>query len=118
VFPRVLALILVIPLMTLLADLCGILGGLTVAVFGLDLTFDAYVAETQRSVGLHDVFGGFAKSVFFAMTVAFVSCEKGLSTRGGARGVGRATTSAVVSILFYLVALDAVFAVLYEWLGI
>ncbi|MCA8923550.1 MAG: MlaE family lipid ABC transporter permease subunit [Planctomycetes bacterium] len=118
VVPRVLALVLVLPLMTLIADLTGVLGGLLTGVGILDLTPRAYLIETRLALEPWDVFSGVFKSLFFAMAIALIACERGLSTKGGADGVGRATTSAVVTTLFTLVALDAVFTVIFHLYGI
>jgi phospholipid/cholesterol/gamma-HCH transport system permease protein len=117
VFPRVLALTLVAPLLTILADVIGIAGGLLVAMFSLDLTFQAYLAESTKALDLWDVFSGILKSAVFGLNVALVACQRGLATRGGAEGVGRSTTSAVVTSLFAIVVLDAVFTVVFHAIG-
>jgi phospholipid/cholesterol/gamma-HCH transport system permease protein len=112
VFPRVLALVIVLPLLTILADVVGLAGGLLVALLQLDLTTSAYLIETTKAVQLWDVGSGLVKSVVFGVAVALIACQRGLATRGGADGVGRATTSAVVTSLFAIVLVDAVFTVL------
>ena len=117
VFPRVIALLLVLPLLTILADVAGIAGGLLVALLRLDLTFAAYFLETRNAVHAWDVFSGILKTVFFGASIALIACERGLGTRGGAEGVGRATTSAVVTSLFAIVVLDAIFTVVFNAFG-
>ena len=117
VFPRVLALTLVAPLLTILADAVGILGGLLVAMFSLDLTFNAYLAQTEKALDLFDVFSGILKSAVFGLNVALIACQRGLATHGGAEGVGRSTTSAVVTSLFAIVAVDAIFTVIFHAFG-
>ena len=117
VFPRVIALVLVLPLLTLIADVVGIMGGLLVAMLGLDLTLAGYLHETQKALGLFDVFSGTLKAAVFGLNVALIACQRGLATRGGAEGVGRSTTSAVVASLFAIVAADAVFTVLFHAFG-
>jgi phospholipid/cholesterol/gamma-HCH transport system permease protein len=117
VFPRVLALALVLPLLTILADLIGVAGGVLVAMLSLDLTANAYLIETQKAVGLWDVLSGCIKTVAFGVNVALIACQRGLSTRGGAEGVGRATTSAVVTSLFAIVVVDAMFTVVFNVFG-
>ena len=92
----------------------GIFGGLFVAVTGLDLTAAAYLVETELTIDVADVFGGMLKAVFFGAAVALISCQRGLATTGGAEGVGRSTTSAVVMTLFALILIDAGFTVLYH----
>lgn len=112
VFPRVLALVIVLPLLTILADVVGLAGGLLVALLQLDLTTSAYLVETAKAVQLWDVGSGLVKALVFGVAIALIACQRGLATRGGADGVGRATTSAVVTSLFAIVLVDAVFTVL------
>ena len=114
VIPKALGLMLVAPLITILADMMGGLGGLIVGMTRLDLSFSAYLAETQRAVHLQDVLSGLIKSVAFALAIALISCQQGLAATGGAEGVGRRTTSAVVTTLFSLIVIDAVFTVFFE----
>lgn len=114
VLPRVLALMLVMPLLTLVADLVGIFGGLTVGMTMLDLTPTGFFTELQKAVSVSDVLSGLTKSTFFGLSIALISCQQGLATSGGAEGVGRRTTSAVVTTLFVLVVLDAIFTVFFQ----
>jgi phospholipid/cholesterol/gamma-HCH transport system permease protein len=118
VFPRMIATSAVVPLLTIASMLVGVLGGLIIAVQNLGLTTTAYFNQLQGAVGLVDVAGGLLKSVVFAITITLISCQRGLSTRGGAAGVGNSTTSAVVVILFFLVVLDAIFTVGFNLFGI
>jgi phospholipid/cholesterol/gamma-HCH transport system permease protein len=117
VFPRVIALTVVSPLLTILADVIGIAGGLLVAMFTLDLTFHAYLAETEKALDLFDVFSGLLKSGVFGLAIALIACQRGLATHGGAEGVGRSTTSAVVTSLFAIVVADAIFTVIFHAFG-
>jgi phospholipid/cholesterol/gamma-HCH transport system permease protein len=114
VMPKALGLMLVAPLLTLVADLAGGLGGLLVGMTRLDLNAHAYLSELQRSVHLSDVTSGLIKSVAFALAIALISCQQGLAATGGAEGVGRRTTGAVVVTLFSLILIDAVFTVFFE----
>ncbi len=114
VFPRVLALLIVLPLLTVIADFVGLLGGLAVAVVQLDITVAAFLARLEVAVLFGDVASGVIKSAAYAVTIALIACERGLTTRGGAAGVGASTTSAVVLTLFSLIALDAVFTALFR----
>ena len=118
VFPRMIATSAVVPLLTIASMLVGVLGGLIIAVQNLGLTTTAYFNQLQGAVGLVDVAGGLVKSVVFAITITLISCQRGLSTRGGAAGVGNSTTSAVVVILFFLVVLDAIFTMGFNLFGI
>jgi len=118
VYPRVIALVLVVPLLTLIGDLCGILGGLFVSMLRLDITLVAYWQRTTQILDLWDVGSGVLKSVVFGWAIALVACQRGLATRGGAAGVGLSTTSAVVASLFSLVIIDALFTVVFNLYGI
>jgi phospholipid/cholesterol/gamma-HCH transport system permease protein len=114
VIPRAIGLMAVAPLLTIIADLCGATGGLLVGIYRLDLTFAAFLTESQRAVKLGDITQGLAKSVAFALAIALISCQQGLATTGGAEGVGRRTTAAVVTTLFTLIVIDVVFTILFE----
>lgn len=114
VFPRILALLLVMPILTLLGDLVGLSGGLVVGITSLDLTLLGYLNETQRALHVWDVFQGVVKCAFFAVAIGIVACQQGLSTSGGAEGVGRRTTASVVISLFALILVDAGFTVLFH----
>jgi phospholipid/cholesterol/gamma-HCH transport system permease protein len=113
VFPRLLALLLVVPVLTLFADLVGIGGGLLVGVMHLDLTITAYINQTARAVGVWDVFQGVIKSGVFGLAIGLISCHQGLATSGGAEGVGRRTTTAVVTSLLAIIVIDAGFTLLF-----
>ncbi len=118
VIPRILGLMLVAPLLTLVADATGIAGGLVVGNMVLDITPQAYWVETLSAVKPWDIWSGALKSVVFAGAIGLIACQQGLATSGGAEGVGRRTTSAVVTILFMLILLDAVFTMLFGALGL
>jgi phospholipid/cholesterol/gamma-HCH transport system permease protein len=118
VLPRALALILVVPLLTLVADVAGVLGGLVVGVLNLDLTALAYLNQSARVVSLWDISSGLIKSVLFAVAIALIACQQGLATSGGAEGVGRRTTSTVVVTLFTLILIDATVTVLFRAAGL
>jgi phospholipid/cholesterol/gamma-HCH transport system permease protein len=117
VFPRVLTLLVVLPLLTVLGDLVGSLGGLAIAVTYLDQPIVVYLQALEGAVSLGDVGTGLLKSLAFAVAIGLIACQRGLSTRGGAAGVGRSTTSAVVVVLFFLVVLDAIFTWVFTQLG-
>lgn len=118
VFPRILALFLVLPILTLLGDFFGLLGGLLVGIVSLDLTATAYLNETRSAVAVWDVFQGLIKCGVFALAIGVISCQQGLATSGGAEGVGRRTTASVVSALFALILIDAAFTVVFHALNI
>jgi phospholipid/cholesterol/gamma-HCH transport system permease protein len=113
VLPRTIALMLVVPVLTLVADLVAISGGLVVGILSLDLTVSAYLGETQKALAVWDVFSGVLKSIVYALAIALISCQQGFAASGGAEGVGRRTTSSVVSILCCLILIDAGFTALF-----
>ncbi|MCB0338295.1 MAG: ABC transporter permease [Bdellovibrionales bacterium] len=96
VSPRIAAAVFVLPLLVVLADLIGILGGGVIAVLELDLTRHTYYRSIVNFVTLRDVFDGLIKSAFFGFLFVSIACFIGLRCRGGTEGVGRATTEAVV----------------------
>ncbi len=118
VVPRILALFLVLPLLTVLSDLVGCIGGLVVAVTSLDLAPEVYLRGLRAAIDLSDVAVGVIKSFAFALAIALISCQRGLAARGGATAVGEATTSSIVSILLSLILLDVGFTSLFAALEI
>lgn len=114
VLPRVVALMLVVPALTLLGDLMGILGGLTVGLLSLDLTVAGYVHESQKAIAVWDVYSGLLKSVAYALAISLISCQQGFAAEGGAEGVGKRTTQSVVASLFALILIDALFTVFFH----
>jgi phospholipid/cholesterol/gamma-HCH transport system permease protein len=109
--PRILAAVIVVPLLTLFADLFAIAGGLVVGVFMLDLTVNSYISQTLKALTLFEVCWGMMKSVVFALLIAWIGCLRGFQTRGGADAVGNSATSAVVSSIFLIILFDSIFAV-------
>ncbi len=114
VVPRIVALVLVVPLLTLIADFVGITGGLLVGILDLDLTPQGYVIETLKAVKGWDVLTGLFKSIVFSIAIALIACQQGFAASGGAEGVGKRTTSTVVTSLFALVMIDALFTVIFR----
>lgn len=114
VVPKVFALAITGPLLTILANASGILGGIVVGVLALDLTAMSFVEEAYQILTLKDVFSGLIKSFAFSVLVALIGCFRGLQANRGADSVGRQTTSAVVSGLFLIIVADAVFTVLFH----
>lgn len=113
--PKVLAAVLMVPLLTLFSDLFAMAGGLIVGIFMLDLSGGAYVTQTINTLTLFDVFWGMSKSVIFAFLIAWIGCLKGFQVRGGAAAVGEAATSAVVSSIFMIIVADSLFAVILRY---
>lgn len=118
VLPRLLGLILMMPLLCLYADLIGILGGALVTISAFDVSLIQYLNETQKSVHLHDFGIGLFKSVVFAVLIATAGCMRGMQCGRSASAVGKATTSAVVDSIVYIVVADSVITLLCNQLGI
>ena len=97
VVPKVLATLIMLPLLTILADFIGIIGGLIISVKELGQTVPYYVQHVITALTFDDVFSGVGKTFFFALFIAIVGCYNGLNATGGADGVGRATTGTVVT---------------------
>jgi len=110
--PRIIALVIVVPLLTLFANTFAIAGGTVVGIFMLDLTLSSYIKQTINTLTLFEVGWGLFKSSIFAVLIAGIACLKGFQTRGGAASVGNATTSAVVSSIFLIILFDSFFAII------
>jgi phospholipid/cholesterol/gamma-HCH transport system permease protein len=115
VTPKVLALVLMLPCLTLFSDLVGIIGGLFVAVGVLDLPAQVYARQLRIAVTNWDVFSGLVKALAFALLIAGVGCLRGFQAETGAESVGRITTSAIVAGIFLIIVTDAVFTVLFHY---
>lgn len=113
VTPRLLALLTMLPLLTVYANFVGILGGFSVAIWKLGVSPNMYIKATFDALTFKDVFSGLFKSVIFAAVICSVSCFQGLHAEGGAEGVGRATTLAVVSSFILIIATDCLFTALF-----
>ncbi|MDP9024591.1 MAG: ABC transporter permease, partial [Candidatus Eremiobacteraeota bacterium] len=96
VVPRILAMLVMLPLLTIFADVVSVMGGMWVAQTYAHISSDTFIASARQSVGFEDMLKGLVKSVVFALIISLVGAYQGLSTRGGAAGVGKATTGAVV----------------------
>lgn len=96
VLPRFLAMIVMLPLLTIFADVISVAGGMWIAQTYAHISPDTFLSSARQAVGFEDVVKGLIKSVVFAAIIALVGAYQGLSTRGGAAGVGAATTGAVV----------------------
>src|SRR5262245_6145551 len=117
VLPRMLALIGMMPLLTLYADLVGILGGAVVGVGMLGLSPTAYFEQTRAAVSVSDFLIGIAKGSVFGVVVALAGCLRGMQSGRSAAAVGLAATSAVVTSIVCLIVLDGIFAVVLNVLG-
>jgi phospholipid/cholesterol/gamma-HCH transport system permease protein len=118
VVPRVLALILTLPLLTFFSDIMGLVGGAVISQWLLEVSPLQYIERVHSAVDGRDLFVGIVKAPVFAFFIAVVGCMHGLRVRGSAESVGRETTSAVVKSIFLVIVLDALFSILFERLGL
>ena len=116
--PRLLAAAVMMPILALYANVLGILGGMFVSATMLDIPATAYWIETQNRVGFSDVTSGLIKSLFFGVAVGLAGCLRGMKCDRSAAGVGAATSSAVVTGITLIVLSDALFAMIFNVLGI
>lgn len=118
VMPKVIALVIMLPLLTMLTNVVGMFGGLVVGVLQLDLSASHYIQETRIALVLSDIVTGIFKSCAFALLVAGIGCFRGLQVTSDAESVGAMTTSAVVSGIFLVILSDALFTVTFFALGV
>jgi len=118
VLPRMLALMLMMPLLCIFADLLGILGGMLVSVTMFDITAIQYLEQTRSAINLTDISVGIAKSMVFGVLVAVAGCMKGIQCGRSASAVGQATTSAVVMSIVAIVVADAIITLINNVLGV
>lgn len=114
VTPKVVALLFMLPCLTLFADLLGILGGLFVAMFSLEIPAVVYFRQMKAYMSIWDIAQGLVKAVVFAILIAAIGCMRGFQARQGAESVGQVTTAAIVAGIFAIVCADAVFTVLFN----
>ena len=118
VLPRMLALVLMMPLLCLYADLVGIIGGYIVGVGAFDITSTQYVEQTINSLNLRHIIVGVVKSGVFGVLIAVAGCLRGMQCGRSATEVGNAATSAVVTAIVWIIVTDGLFAVVTNVLGV
>jgi phospholipid/cholesterol/gamma-HCH transport system permease protein len=116
VVPRFLALVIMVPLLTVFADMVGIVGGYIIGVGKLGISHAMYMKNTWTPLKYKDVYTGLVKSLCFAMIVCIVSCYEGMKADGGAEGVGRATTASVVISFILIIASDCLLTALFYFM--
>lgn len=117
VVPRVLALLISLPLLTFLAMICGIVGGGVVCALSLDISPAMFLSLLEDDIGVQHFLVGMAKAPFFAFLIATIGCLEGFKVTGSAESVGAHTTSAVVQSIFVVIVLDAVAALFFMEMG-
>ncbi|HEX6767980.1 MAG TPA: ABC transporter permease [Candidatus Binatia bacterium] len=118
VLPRVIALVLMMPLLCFYSDFVGVLGGAAIGVGMLGLSWTTYFRETMNAISLSDVFGGVFKSTVYGVLIALAGCLRGIQCGSSSSAVGDATTSAVVTGIVAIVVACGIFAVVFYVLGI
>lgn len=118
VLPRLLGLLVALPLLTLVADAAGILGGMIMAKTQLEVSFTDFYQRLPQALSATSFLIGIGKAPVFALLIAVVGCFEGFSVRGGAEAVGKHTTISVVHSIFLVIVADAVFSIAFSWLGV
>lgn len=118
VLPKVLALIIVLPLLTVYTDIMGVLGGMIMAEMRLEVGFGAFLDRVSDAISLSSYLTGIGKAPVFAVIIALVGCYQGFQVSGSADSVGRQTTMSVVQSIFLVIVADALFSIVFNWLDI
>ena len=116
VLPKMLALIIALPLLTIYADITGVLGGMIMASTKLGVSFDVFLDRIGNAVSLSSFLTGVGKAPVFAAIIALVGCFQGFQVSGSADSVGSQTTVSVVQSIFLVILADALFSVVFNWL--
>jgi phospholipid/cholesterol/gamma-HCH transport system permease protein len=117
VIPRLLALLVMLPLLAFIADVAGLLGGMTVGAYALDIPPQAYFARMQDTMQLKHFLVGLSKAPVFALVIGLIGCLEGLQVKGTAQSVGERTTSSVVQTISLVIILDAMAAIWFMQVG-
>jgi phospholipid/cholesterol/gamma-HCH transport system permease protein len=118
VLPRILALVLVLPLLTFYADIMGLIGGALMAALTLDITVVQFIERLRGAVTADTFFVGLVKAPVFAFIIAMVGCFEGLQVTSSAESVGTRTTRSVVEAIFLVIVLDALFSIFFSFIGV
>ncbi|MBK5103197.1 MAG: MlaE family lipid ABC transporter permease subunit [Burkholderiales bacterium] len=118
VLPKMLALVVALPLLTLYTDVMGVLGGMIMARAQLDVSFGAFFDRLDEAISLTSFLIGIGKAPVFAVIIALVGCYQGFQVGGSADSVGRQTTLSVVQSVFLVIVTDAMFSIAFSWLDI
>ncbi|UEM19557.1 ABC transporter permease [Skermanella mucosa] len=118
VLPRALALMVTLPLLAFYADVVGLVGGAVMCYFVLDISFGQFVQQLHGAITVSTLMVGLSKAPVFAFVIALVGCYEGLKVSGSAESVGRLTTRSVVVGIFLVIVLDALFSILFSYIGV
>jgi phospholipid/cholesterol/gamma-HCH transport system permease protein len=117
VFPRMLALVLIMPILVFYASACAITGGAILSWLQLGIPIDTFISRFQETVTMNDFLVGMIKAPIFGLVIAVAGCFQGLRVAGGAQSVGERTTTSVVQSIFLVIVMDAFFAVFFTTIG-
>ena len=117
VTPKFIAMVVMVPCLTIWANFMGIIGGSVFGVADAGFTFTSYIKASLDALFLRDVMTGLIKSLMFGITITAVGCHEGLATGAGAEQVGRSTTRAVVMSIFLVVMVDVIFTAIFFFLS-
>lgn len=118
VMPKIIALIIALPLLTVWADIFGVLGSMVMAKTEMNVSYYAYVERFQHAIAVQHYIVGLVKAPVFALIIAAVGCFQGFQVSGTADDVGKRTTQSAVQSIFLIIIADALFSVLFSWRGI
>ena len=118
VLPKILALVIALPLLTVYADVLGVVGGMVMARSELGVSYPDFIDRVQHALRLSDFLVGIGKAPVFAAIIAVVGCFQGFQVAGDAESVGRRTTISVVQSIFLVIVVDSLFSVVFNFLGI
>lgn len=114
ILPRLLGLFIALPLLTMWADIFGVLGGMLMAKGMLSITYHDFIIRFRQQVSLGSLLIGLGKAPVFALIIAGIGCFQGMRVEGGAESVGRQTTRSVVQAIFIIIIVDAIFSILFS----
>jgi phospholipid/cholesterol/gamma-HCH transport system permease protein len=117
VLPRVLALIIVLPLLSFLAGLATLFGAMLTLWFYVEIPPVSFIQRLQDAVDFSTLFSGLLKAPFMALIIGLIACTEGMSVEGSAESLGRHTTASVVKAIFMVIVVDGIFAMFYGAIG-
>jgi phospholipid/cholesterol/gamma-HCH transport system permease protein len=118
VAPRILALVIMAPLLSFAATVSGLVGGIMAAWLAMDISPSMFIARFQEVVMIQHFWTGIVKAPIIALVIAMVGCRQGLLVEGDVSSLGKRVTSAVVQSIFLVIAIDAAFAIIYYEMGL
>ncbi len=118
VLPRIIGLVIALPLLTFYADIMALIGGAAMCYFQLGITIPAFMRQLNEAVNVNTLMVGLIKAPVFAFVIALVGCYEGFQVERNAASVGLLTTRSVVESVFLVIVLDAAFSVMFSVLGI